>query len=72
MNKSDFMSQEMVKRIEQKDKKLTSREFQLNKLKYQNITFNNKGKFKGKELHKYKKLKEETKINKKSKKRKSQ
>ncbi len=46
MNKSDFMSQEMVKRIEQKDKKLTSREFQLNeKLKYQNITFNNKGTF---------------------------
>jgi hypothetical protein len=62
----------MVKRIELKDKKLTSREFALNeKLKYSNMS-NIKGKFKGKELNKYKKLKEETKLNhKKVKKRKS-
>ena len=71
MSKSDYMNQEMIKRIEKKDKKLTSREFKLNeKLKYQN-PLNSKGKFKGNPLNKYKKLKEETKNNKKNKKRKT-
>ena len=72
MNKSDFMNQDMVKRIELKDKKLTNREAILNeKFKYQNLTFGTKGKFKGKELSKYRKIKEDSlkKKNKNNKKR---